>query len=507
MSYFDPFDERNEKDGRLVTILLWVLIAIVACCPPAKSQTSVGQLTVYDIADFSGATRTLIWKKGTSLPATCTVGDSYFKTDATAGQNLYGCTGTNTWTALGGGGGNALTSQPLSQFAATTSAQLRGVISDETGTGAAVFGTSPSLTTPSVAGMTGTGTIDFASASRTAPMQTGSAAPTQNCTAGDTYFRTSGVTAGQNLYLCTATNTWTQLTGTGSGLPDPGSNGIVARTGAGTTAARTITAGTGVTVTNGDGASANPTVAADTAVLMTKAAAQSGAVWYGTTGGTSTAYTLALTPTLTGYVDGMLVRAKLHTANGTAPTINVDTVGGKPIYVRNGPTVPVVVQSGQLTTTVYDFVYTTASDVNGGAGAWLVDTSWIFASSSAIAVSCNGGLCLGSLNPVSTTSGTSATLAGPSAFYVCTSTCTVTLPVPVAGYQFCVLNGNNVSTVITLAALGSSAMYENTARTAYGTAGTGTLVSGGAAADKVCLLGLDSTHYLTVGYQGTWTAN
>lgn len=47
-----------------------------------------------------------------------------------------------------GSGGDALTTQPLSQFAATTSAQLRGVISDETGTGAAVFATTPTLVTP-----------------------------------------------------------------------------------------------------------------------------------------------------------------------------------------------------------------------------------------------------------------------------------------------------------------------------------------------------------------------
>lgn len=40
----------------------------------------------------------------------------------------------------------ATTSNKLSDFAATTSAELRGVISDETGTGALVFGTSPTLT-------------------------------------------------------------------------------------------------------------------------------------------------------------------------------------------------------------------------------------------------------------------------------------------------------------------------------------------------------------------------
>lgn len=41
-----------------------------------------------------------------------------------------------------------LTTLSLSQFAATTSAQMAGVISDETGTGSLVFGTSPTLTTP-----------------------------------------------------------------------------------------------------------------------------------------------------------------------------------------------------------------------------------------------------------------------------------------------------------------------------------------------------------------------
>ena len=44
----------------------------------------------------------------------------------------------------------AATSGKLSQFAATTSAELAGVISDETGSGALVFGTSPTLITPAL---------------------------------------------------------------------------------------------------------------------------------------------------------------------------------------------------------------------------------------------------------------------------------------------------------------------------------------------------------------------
>jgi hypothetical protein len=47
--------------------------------------------------------------------------------------------------------GLGLTSGKLSQFAATTSAELAGVISDETGSGALVFATSPTLTTPRIA--------------------------------------------------------------------------------------------------------------------------------------------------------------------------------------------------------------------------------------------------------------------------------------------------------------------------------------------------------------------
>jgi len=50
------------------------------------------------------------------------------------------------------------------------------------------------------------------------------------------------------------------LTGQALALHNLGSNGIIARTGSGTVAARTITAGTGISVTNGNGVSGNPTI-------------------------------------------------------------------------------------------------------------------------------------------------------------------------------------------------------------------------------------------------------
>jgi hypothetical protein len=48
----------------------------------------------------------------------------------------------------------AATTGNLSQFASTTSTQLAGVLSDETGTGVAVFNIGPALTTPVIAGVT-----------------------------------------------------------------------------------------------------------------------------------------------------------------------------------------------------------------------------------------------------------------------------------------------------------------------------------------------------------------
>lgn len=64
-----------------------------------------------------------------------------------AGTSATTITGPNGGEAVLSAGTMAITGGKLSQFAATTSAELAGVISDETGSGALVFGTSPTFTT------------------------------------------------------------------------------------------------------------------------------------------------------------------------------------------------------------------------------------------------------------------------------------------------------------------------------------------------------------------------
>lgn len=53
----------------------------------------------------------------------------------------------------------ALTADKLSAFAATSSSELAGVISDETGTGALVFANTPTLVTPNIGAATGTSLV------------------------------------------------------------------------------------------------------------------------------------------------------------------------------------------------------------------------------------------------------------------------------------------------------------------------------------------------------------
>jgi hypothetical protein len=160
----------------------------------------------------------------------------------------------------------------VGHLAASTSADLRGVISDETGSGALCFATSPTLVTPSITGLTanrcvrtnasgivevaagdcgsstadidavwtcangdcsaltaGAGdTLNATAADSSAPCKSGTSAP-GTCSVGQCFFDTDASPAGEQLFFCTATDTWTKVGdggGAGSGyatIEDEGS--------------------------------------------------------------------------------------------------------------------------------------------------------------------------------------------------------------------------------------------------------------------------------------------
>jgi hypothetical protein len=67
----------------------------------ARGQTQIDLRTQGKNIDFSTAARTRPSKTGTLVPVVCTIGETFVKTDAVAGKNLYVCTAVNVWTVQG----------------------------------------------------------------------------------------------------------------------------------------------------------------------------------------------------------------------------------------------------------------------------------------------------------------------------------------------------------------------------------------------------------------------
>lgn len=135
---------------------------------------------------------------------------------------------SSRWRVIGGAGsggaGDALTSGTLAQFAATTSAQLAGVISDETGSGALMFGTSPTITTDITIPNTGLKLFDTDSSHKL------TVAPGSNLTANRTLTVTTGdadsaldVTLGRRTHFIGEVIIWTTGTAPAGTLECDGS--------------------------------------------------------------------------------------------------------------------------------------------------------------------------------------------------------------------------------------------------------------------------------------------
>jgi hypothetical protein len=217
-------------------------------------------------------------------------------------SNTLTFTGTDgSSVAFGGGGTAAYRSDNLGVFAATTSAQLAGVISDETGSGALVFATSPTLVTPTLGAASAT-TINKVTI--TAPA-TGS---TLTIADGKTISVSGNLTTAGNFTLSGAfasTFTFTNTTsvtfptsGTllsdaaavtvaqgGTGRATLTNHGVLV--GAGTSAITQLAAADTGTVMIGGGASADPSFS--TNPVLGKATVATGSIGLaGTTSGTVT---------------------------------------------------------------------------------------------------------------------------------------------------------------------------------------------------------------------------
>ncbi|CAJ0901316.1 hypothetical protein R1479_04615 [Ralstonia mannitolilytica] len=111
--------------------------------------------------------------------------------------------------------GYGLTGSPLSQFSATTSAQLAGVISDETGSGALVFGTSPTISGATLSGGTINSTPIGATTASTGAFTTLSASSTVSGTGFSAYLASPPAIGG----TAPSTGKFTTLQATGAITP------------------------------------------------------------------------------------------------------------------------------------------------------------------------------------------------------------------------------------------------------------------------------------------------
>ena len=340
--------------------------------------------------------------------------------------------------------------------------------------------------------------------------------PASTCTAG----KDGAISTTSKLYHCVATNTWT-LVVTGAAI-GTGANNLVQLN-----SSSQLPAVSGTNLTNlptpvnfsgnlaGDvtGAQASTVVGAIQGVPFTNTAGN-----LSTAAGITAAY-FSATP------DGIHAGEMVLPGNTTAPSIPANSAGI--IGPNSASFTSWVFQLSATAPTVNQFLTAgtpvagvipllpraiAAGDLPGtlSSGTAITNASLTtpaLGTPSAIVLTNATGLPASQVpaTPLATP-GTSITLTAPRGYAVCTGNCTVAIPTPAAGNEFCIRGGMNVTATVTLNALGAGNYYENTAGTAYGAA-NGTMTATSAVGNKICIVGLDANHYLTFSFNGTWTAN
>lgn len=426
----------------------------------------------------------------------------------------------------------------VSTFIATpTSANLAAAVTNETGSGALVFATSPTLVTPilgtptsatltnatglPIAGLTGLGTnigtylgsATFANWAATVGAQTANTFPAGPASGSAANMIVRALVAADlpGLTDTSKTGNYTVVAGdmaNALNLGGSGSTTLTLPTASSTifapgmtlsintrsaTGNWTLTNSTGLTYTGPTtlvpGTQGTLVANVDAATLdffgfTTPAVAILGGVFSKTCSAGDFVSTIATTGAIT-----------CATPSGSGNVTAAGTLANNAIAIGQGTTA--------LATTTTGTGVLTALGVNVGSAGAFVTFNGAGGTPSSLTLTNATGLPQTGLAPSTFATGTTHTFVAPAEIWECTGTCTVTPPTPAAGYQFCVRNANNVATVITLAAI-ASVSYENTNFTSYKSTNTA-IVSGGAAGDKMCIIGKDSTHYDVMSYNGTWS--
>ncbi|MGA2211875.1 MAG: hypothetical protein ABSH31_01270 [Bryobacteraceae bacterium] len=224
-----------------------------------------GQLTQIDLrlqsrnVDFSAASSTKPFQSGTGLPSTCGQGAMYYRLDAPAGMNVYGCTATNSWTLEQGPA--ASMASHLGDFAVTLTSPTTLAI-----------GANCSTTTPCLARF-GALVYSFASAATTT-ISAGSGLALVYVSSAGVLTVASNVTASCNSG-CTALSsatafpadaipvfTWSATNGTWDASGGADQRAFLS--------SKSVTAGTGITTTEISG---KTQLSADTTVIGLRVAA------------------------------------------------------------------------------------------------------------------------------------------------------------------------------------------------------------------------------------------
>ena len=185
--------------------------------------------------------------------------------------------------------------------------------------------------------------VDFGSAQSTRPLKTGSVLPA-TCVLGEMFFLTTS-TPGGNLYGCSSTNTWSQQAGGPGGGGDGAGTVTVLNTGTpvGARGALDLSTGQGIVLAvtdTGQAIAIQSTL--DTSVALSRPASQAGgSVFCSPASGSGSAYTCSLSPTLTGYTTGMVLRWRPDVnGSGGATTLNIDSLGARSLKLADGTTNP-----------------------------------------------------------------------------------------------------------------------------------------------------------------------